>query len=129
MDENNFLFEYKTLYEKDKTLTSLFRMAYKTSLLSFSYVSRWASLRGTLPQPMVVFFLATAALTAPRRRKIIAVALTLICLRTVAEAMHGYVYGDEDWEDDALYADDHDDDNDDDDDDDDDDDYENHKRK
>lgn len=32
--------------------------------------------------------------------------MTLVALRTVAELIHGYVYGSKDWEDDELHTDD-----------------------
>jgi hypothetical protein len=34
------------------------------------------------------------------------IGITLIALRTVAEIIHGYVYGNEDWDDDEPYSDD-----------------------
>ncbi len=81
-------------------------MSFRYSIAMLSQVCRWASCRGSLPQPIVVFFLSASALSAPRRRKMVTVALTLIILRTVAEALHGYTH---DWD-----EDDDDDDNDDD---------------
>jgi hypothetical protein len=30
--------------------------------------------------------------------------MTIVALRTIAEALHGYVYGNEDWEDDDVYT-------------------------
>jgi hypothetical protein len=73
-------------------------MSFKYSIAALSQVCRWASCRGSLPQPIVVFFLAASALSAPRRRKLMTVGITLIALRTLAEALNGFVHDDE-WED------------------------------
>jgi hypothetical protein len=40
----------------------------------------------------------TAALCARRGSRIQTVGITLLALRTIGELLHGYVYGDEDWE-------------------------------
>ena len=77
-----------------------------------------------MPQPIVVFFLFAAAISAPSKRRFTTVGVTLVALRTAAEALHGYIYGNEDWDDDRMYIDDGHDDFDDDCDDDDDDDEE-----
>lgn len=50
----------------------------------------------------MVFVFAASALSAPKRKKVMAAVLALIITRAVAEAIHGYVYGNEDWEDDDL---------------------------
>ena len=55
-----------------------------------------------MPQPIVVFVLAASAISAPRRRKLMTVTLALVATRTLAEALHGYVHGNEDWEDDEF---------------------------
>jgi hypothetical protein len=75
--------------------------AFKTTLALVSYCCRWASCRGSVPQPIVVFVLAASAVCAPRRKRLMTIALTLVAMRTLAEALHGYVQGNEDWEDDT----------------------------
>jgi len=80
--------------------TTIFKLTFQYSIAFFSQLCRWASCRGSLPQPIVVFFLAASALSAPRRRRLVTVGITLIALRTLAEALHGYVNYDEGWEDD-----------------------------
>jgi len=83
--------------------TSTIRSAFKMGFIFFGSIAKWASCRGALPQPIVVFALSTAALSAPRRKRRLTVLLTLLALRTIAEALHGYIYGNEDWEDDVVY--------------------------
>ena len=93
---------FNKMFERDMSVnvcTSLFKSTFKSTLAVLSYLCRWASCRGALPQPIVVFFLAASALSAPRRKKMMTVAITLVAIRTLAEAMHGYTYGNQDWED------------------------------
>ncbi len=85
------------------TCTLIFKSAFQSSIALLSYLCRWASCRGALPQPIIVFVLAASALSAPRRKKLMTVGFTLIALRTLAEAAHGYMYGNEDWEDEDEY--------------------------
>jgi len=91
-------------------VTTLLRSAFQLSLASFANVCRWASVRGSLPQPIVVFFVSIALTCAPRGKRILSGGVTLLALRSVAEALHGYIYGDNGWEDDPdhLYYDDDD---------------------
>ncbi len=72
--------------------TTAFKMSFKYSIAFLSQICRWASCRGSLPQPIVVFFLAASALSAPRKQRLLTVGITLIALRTVAEALHGYIH-------------------------------------
>lgn len=80
----------------------LLKTVFKSFIAILSYVCRWASCRGALPQPIVVFVFVASALSAPKRKKVMTAFLALIATRTVAEAVHGYVYGNDDWEDDDL---------------------------
>lgn len=77
-------------------MTSIFKSVFKTSLIVTRSVCTWASVRGTLPRPLVVFLVGTAALSARRGSRLLTVGLTLVVLRTAAEALHGYVRGDDD---------------------------------
>ena len=74
----------------------------KSSVALTGYVCRWASCRGALPQPIVVFLLAASGISAPRKRRLMTVGLALIATRAIAEALHGYIYGNEDWDDEDL---------------------------
>jgi hypothetical protein len=78
------------------------RSAFKASVSSASYLCEWASVRGALPQPLVVFSVITAALsTRARQGRLTTVIVTLLALRTLGEVIHGYQFGDEDgWDDD-----------------------------
>eukprot|EP01083_Nonionella_stella_P205955 749528_1 len=87
------------------TCTMLFKTTFMSSISILSYICRWASCRGALPQPIIVFLLAASALSAPRRKRIITVGITLIALRTLAEGLHGYIYEDDDWTDGRLHED------------------------
>ena len=93
----SLLFE-RLLDQDSGSLLNLFKAFFRSFLLVGSYLSRWASVRGALPQPVVVLGLLSAALSA-RRRRLRAVVIALISLRTAGEIVHGYVYGYEGWED------------------------------
>lgn len=87
------------------TCTMMFKSMFMSSVAILSYICRWASCRGALPQPIIVFLLVASALSAPRRKKLLTVGITLIAARTLAEALHGYIYGNNEWGDDGLYKD------------------------
>jgi len=59
---------------------------------------RWASTQGALPQPVVVIGATAAGLCARPRRRLLAVGIALLLMRTVGEMLHGYTYGSEGWE-------------------------------
>jgi hypothetical protein len=95
-DKDSDVFE-KLLGGTNKSLLNVFTAALKMFLIVASYLARWASVRGTLPQPLVVLSISTAAICAPVRQRFKIVCFTLICIRTVGELLHGYVYGNDDW--------------------------------
>jgi hypothetical protein len=70
-------------------------------MLVSSYACRWASVRGAVPQPVVVVGVLSAAVCASRRRRLVAVTAALALFRTLGELAHGYVYGNGGWDDDA----------------------------
>lgn len=78
-------------------LVGLFKALSRLFLLVGSYLCRWASVRGALPQPVVVVGLCTAGVCA--RRKLRAVGIALIAMRTIGELIHGSMYDSEDWHD------------------------------
>ncbi|GKY99527.1 hypothetical protein MPSEU_000906800 [Mayamaea pseudoterrestris] len=82
------------------SILNLFTAVFKSGLIIASYLCRWASCRGALPQPIVVVGMSTAILSARPRYRFRIVAMTLIVMRAVGELLHGYVYGDDGWEDD-----------------------------
>lgn len=92
-------------------ITTLLRSGFQLSLALFTNTCRWASVRGSLPQPIVVFFTGTSLVLAPKGKRLVTTAVTLFALRALAEALHGYIYGPDGWEDDPdhLFIDDDDD--------------------
>ena len=89
-------------------ITTLIRSGFQLSLALFTNTCRWASVRGSLPQPIVVFFTGTSLVLAPKGKRLVTTAVTLFALRALAEALHGYIYGPDGWEDDPdnLFIDD-----------------------
>jgi len=77
-------------------MTSILYLSFKFFFVFLSSLCRWASCRGSLPQPIVVFSLFASLLSAPRKKRWMIVGLTLIVLRTCAEMIHGYSH--EDWD-------------------------------
>ena len=82
------------------SLLSIFRFALQNFLVVASYLCRWASTQGALPQPVVVIGVSSAMLCARPHRRLFAAGVALLILRTVGEVLHGYVYGNTGWEDD-----------------------------
>ena len=93
------LFE-KILDRDNGSVLYLFKAVARSVLLVASYMCRWASVRGALPQPVVVVGVMTAGICV-RRKRLRAIVLALILFRTFGELLHGYVYGSDGWEDDA----------------------------
>jgi hypothetical protein len=91
---------FERLLDQDSgSLLHFFKAVFRSFLLVASYLSRWATVRGAIPQPVVVFGLITAGICARPRRRLRTVAIALIALRTAGELAHGYVYGEQGWED------------------------------
>ena len=82
------------------SLLSIFRFAFQNVLVVASYLCRWASTQGALPQPVVVFGVGSAMLCARPHRRLFSAGIALLLLRTVGEVLHGYVYGSSGWEED-----------------------------
>jgi hypothetical protein len=80
-------------------LTKLIGSLFKGGLLVASYLCRWASVRGAVPQPVVVMAVASTAVSARAGKRFNMVLVTLLVLRTLGELIHGYVRGDQDWDD------------------------------
>ncbi len=93
------------MFERDMSVSLALKSAFTTTLALLSYCCRWASCRGSLPQPIVVFVLAASGVCAPRKKRLMTMTITLLALRTLAEALHGYVNGNEDWEDENEFDD------------------------
>mmetsp|Transcript_21841 Transcript_21841/g.54008 ORF Transcript_21841/g.54008 Transcript_21841/m.54008 type:complete len:898 (-) Transcript_21841:102-2795(-) len=63
-------------------------------------VSQWASVRGSLPQPVIVVGLLSALLSARPGKRWQTVLFATLALRMMGELLHGYMYDDLDFEDD-----------------------------
>jgi hypothetical protein len=85
-------------------MTTVLYLSIKFFLVFLSSICRWASCRGSIPQPIVVFSLFASLLSAPRKKRWMIVGVTLIALRTCAEMIHGYMYGHDDWEEDESHG-------------------------
>jgi hypothetical protein len=64
--------------------TSTLSAALQLSLVGLANLCRWATVQGTLPQPLVVFTLLSSVLAARRKRFLVGAA-TIIALRTIGE--------------------------------------------
>jgi hypothetical protein len=93
------LFDRRLGFEAGSML-SIVRFTMHYVLVVASYLCRWASTQGALPQPVVVFGVGSAMLCARPQRRLFTAGIALLLLRTVGEVLHGYVYGNSGWEDD-----------------------------
>lgn len=93
-------------------MTSFLNTILKCGMLVAGHTFRWASVRGALPQPIVVLGVSSAAVCARPKRRLMVVIFTLLTMRTVGELIHGYTHGHSDW-DEECSIDSFDDDNDD----------------
>lgn len=91
---------YDKIFSSNGSILNLFSTFFKSVAIISSYLCRWASCRGALPQPIVVVGMSTAAICARPRYRFKIVVLTLIIMRAMGELLHGYVYGSDGWEDD-----------------------------
>lgn len=60
---------------------------------------RWAGVRGTIPQPIVVTTVFAMLVSARRGQRVVAVGLTLLALRLAGEFVDGSLNGNESWDD------------------------------
>jgi hypothetical protein len=84
-------------------LTNMISSVVKGGLLVASYLCRWASVKGAIPQPVVVMAVASMFASARPGQRVRMIVFTLLVLRTLGELVHGYVQGDQDWEDSNTY--------------------------
>jgi hypothetical protein len=82
------------------TVTSLVVFITRTSLSWFGSLCRWAGVRGTIPQPIVVTTVFAMAISSRRGYRALTLGLSLLALRMVGEFIHGSLHGNEFWEDD-----------------------------
>lgn len=85
-------------FGRDQTVTSLFLYASRSALTAFGIMCRWAGVRGTIPQPIVVTSVIATILSS-RGQRLPSLVLILLAIRLVGELVHGSFYGNEFWDD------------------------------
>ena len=80
------------------TVTSLVVYLSRLALQALGVLRRWAGVRGTIPQLIVVMSVITMVLSS-RGQRVLSLALILFALRLVGEFIHGSLYGNEFWDD------------------------------
>lgn len=78
------------------SVLKLMQSLLQSGALVASGVSRWASVRGSLPQPIVVAGLISTILTSRPRARVRNLILALLALRSIGELLDGYMYEDDD---------------------------------
>ncbi len=79
------------------SLIKVLRTLFRSASLVAGGVCRWASVRGSLPQPIVVVGVAAAALSSRAGSRVRNVVLVLLTIRAAGELLHGYMYEDTDF--------------------------------
>ena len=119
LQKNSLLYRSNSIFQSG-SLVRLSRNIFQSFGVVGGALARWASVRGSLPQPVVVVGAMSAFLSARPGRRFRSVAVALLALRVVGELLHGYMYEDADFfeddqddeyeeYDDADYEDDEDD--------------------
>eukprot|EP00984_Skeletonema_dohrnii_P014266 scaffold5973_cov144-Skeletonema_dohrnii-CCMP3373.AAC.1 len=85
---------------RQNTVTSLVIFIARSSLSWFGSLCRWAGVRGTIPQPIVVTTVFAMGISSRRGYRTLSLGLSLLALRMVGEFLHGSLHGNEFWEDD-----------------------------
>jgi hypothetical protein len=96
--------DYRNELENGSTL-SILRFVLQYFLVFASYLCRWASTQGAIPQPVVVLGVGSSMLCARPHRRLFTAGITLLLIRTFGEVLHGYVYGSGGWENDNTDTD------------------------
>ena len=71
----------------------------RSSFSVFGNLCRWAGVRGTIPQPIVVVTVCAVILSSYRQQKVLSLGLTLLAIRMLGEFIHGTAHGNEFWDD------------------------------
>ena len=90
-------------FGREHTVTSLFLYVSRSALTAFGILCRWAGVRGTIPQPIVVTSVIAAILSSRGDQRVLSLALTLFAMRLVGEFIHGSLHGNEFWDDEYDY--------------------------
>lgn len=86
-------------FGRERTVTSLFLYASRSVLASFAILCRWAGVRGTIPQPIVVTTVFAVLVASRQGQRMVSAALAVLALRLVGELVHGGLHGNEFWDD------------------------------
>jgi len=86
-------------FGRHHTVTSLFLYISRSTLTSFSILCRFAGVRGTIPQPVVVLTAFAAVVSSRGGKRMLSLTLTLLAMRLVGEFLHGSLHGNEFWDD------------------------------
>jgi len=86
-------------FGRHHTVTSLFLYISRSTLTSFSILCRWAGVRNTIPQPVVVLTAFAAVVSSRGGKRMLSLTLTLLVMRLVGEFIHGSLHGNEFWDD------------------------------
>jgi hypothetical protein len=84
-----FFSNHRLDLESGSVLT-LLRIVFRFSVMVASYLCRWASTGGAIPQPVVVVGVAAVGIATRPRRRLSMMAITLLFMRVAGEAVHGY---------------------------------------
>ena len=76
------------------SLLKLIRALSRAGLTIGEVLGRWASVRGAIPQPVVMVSLIAVGVSARPGRRIKSLAVALLVFRTVGELIHGYTFDD-----------------------------------
>ena len=98
--KNNAFLDRSSAFLGSGSLLKLFKSVFKSLLLIGGSLGRWASVRGALPQPVVVVGVIAAGLSARRHHRLWSMIITLVVMRTLGELIHGYMY--DDFDEDAI---------------------------
>jgi hypothetical protein len=86
-------------FGREHTVTSLFLYCSRSAITAFGSLCRWAGVRGTIPQPIVVLTVIATVLSSRVGSRVMSLVLTLLAMRLVGEFIHGSLNGNEFWED------------------------------
>mmetsp|Transcript_1368 Transcript_1368/g.2357 ORF Transcript_1368/g.2357 Transcript_1368/m.2357 type:complete len:110 (+) Transcript_1368:75-404(+) len=92
-------------FGRDHTVTSLFLYISRSALTSLAILCRWAGVRGTIPQPVVVTTVFAMLVSSQRGQRMASVTLTVLALRLLGEFIHGSLNGNEFWDDEYDFKD------------------------
>ena len=70
----------------------------KTLVLVATHACEWASVRGSLPQPIVVVGVTSCVLSVGHGKRLLTMVLSLVAFRIFGELIHEGLYGHEDWD-------------------------------